>query len=92
MGFFQAEVSLARFRGCIDLRATCNVTNPKRAHEFEARQSAQIVPTPFIELGSFDPTPAIGLRTTASLKWSITAAMANAPPRRSYKLAFGQPT
>src|SRR4029450_8741301 len=36
--------------------------------------------------GSFDPWPAIGLRTTASLKWSITAAMANAPPSRSYKL------
>src|SRR4030095_358259 len=30
--------------------------------------------------------PAIGLRTTASLKWSITAAMANAPPSRSYRL------
>src|SRR4029453_2638791 len=36
--------------------------------------------------GSFDPWPAIGLRTTASLKWAITAGMANAPPSRSYRL------
>src|SRR6266702_1755265 len=36
--------------------------------------------------GFSDSWPAIGLRTTASLKRSITAAMANAPPSRSYRL------
>src|SRR5512133_986141 len=30
--------------------------------------------------------PTIGFLTTASLKWSTTAAMANAPPSRSYRL------
>src|SRR5437899_8528488 len=36
--------------------------------------------------GFSDVWPTIGLRTTASLKWSITAAIANAPPSRSYRL------
>src|SRR5215813_14229224 len=36
--------------------------------------------------GFSDSRPVIGLRTTASLKCSITAAMANAPPSRSYRL------
>src|SRR5436190_17403280 len=36
--------------------------------------------------GFFDPWPTMGFRTTASLKWSTTAAMANTPPSRSYKL------
>src|SRR5713226_5134498 len=36
--------------------------------------------------GFSDFWPTIGLRTTASLKWSTTAAMANAPPSRSYRL------
>ena len=33
--------------------------------------------------GFFDSRPTIGFCTTASLKWSTTAAMANAPPSRS---------
>src|SRR6266498_1553451 len=36
--------------------------------------------------GFSDFWPTIGLLTTASLKWSTTAAMANAPPSRSYSL------
>ena len=36
--------------------------------------------------GFSDFWPTIGLCTTASLKWSTTAAMANAPPSRSYRL------
>src|SRR6266540_3387803 len=36
--------------------------------------------------GFSDFWPTIGFFTTASLKWSTTAAMANAPPSRSYKL------
>ena len=36
--------------------------------------------------GFFDPWPTMGFCTTASLKWSTTAAMANAPPSRSYRL------
>ena len=35
--------------------------------------------------GFFDPWPTIGFLTTASLKWSTTAAMANTPPNRSYR-------
>src|SRR5436189_2876065 len=36
--------------------------------------------------GLLDPWPTAGFSTTASLKWSITAAMANTPPNLSYKL------
>src|SRR4029453_10019922 len=36
--------------------------------------------------GLFDPWPTAGFAITASLKWSITAAIANTPPNRSYKL------
>src|SRR5580765_1050954 len=36
--------------------------------------------------GFSDDWPTIGFFTTASLKWSTTAAMANAPPSRSYRL------
>src|SRR5438067_8330845 len=36
--------------------------------------------------GFSDLWPTIGFCTTASLKWSTTAAMANAPPSLSYKL------
>src|SRR5829696_5875299 len=36
--------------------------------------------------GFSEPSPAIWFWTTALLKWSITAAMANTPPRRSYRL------
>src|SRR5262245_29558589 len=55
MRSLQAELSAPRFRGRIDLRATRNVADPKRAHEFEARQSAQIVSTPLIRLRVFRP-------------------------------------
>src|SRR5205809_7805010 len=36
--------------------------------------------------GFSDFWPTIGFFTTASLKWSTTAAMANAPPSLSYRL------
>src|SRR4029450_3581551 len=36
--------------------------------------------------GFSDVWPTIGLRTIASLKWSTTAAVAKAPPSRSYIL------
>src|SRR5512132_2195430 len=36
--------------------------------------------------GFFDPCPTMGFWTTASLKWLTTAAIANTPPNRSYKL------
>src|SRR6478672_4034104 len=39
--------------------------------------------------GFFDFWPTTGFFTTASLKWSTTAAMANTPPSRSYKLFSG---
>jgi len=51
MGFFQAERSTARFRGCIVLRSTGNVANPQGSHEFEAWKPVQIVGTSFPELG-----------------------------------------
>jgi hypothetical protein len=36
--------------------------------------------------GFFDAWPTIGFLTTASLKWSTTAAMANTPPNRLYRV------
>src|SRR6185295_8620661 len=39
--------------------------------------------------GFSDLWPTMGFFTTASLKWSITAAMENAPPSRSYRVASG---
>ena len=39
-----------------------------------------------LRAGFFDVFPTIGFWTTASLKWSTTAAMAKTPPSRSYKL------
>src|SRR5438045_2087375 len=36
--------------------------------------------------GFSESWPTIGLCTRASLNWSTTAAMANAPPSRSYRL------
>ena len=39
--------------------------------------------------GFLDFWPTMGFFTTASLKWSTTAAMAKTPPSRSYKLFSG---
>ena len=39
-----------------------------------------------LRAGFFDVFPTIGFCTTASLKWSTTAAMAKTPPSRSYRL------
>ena len=39
--------------------------------------------------GFLDFWPTIGFFTTASLKWSTTAAMAKTPPSRSYRLFSG---
>jgi hypothetical protein len=39
-----------------------------------------------LRAGFFEVIPTIGFFTTASLKWSTTAAMAKTPPSRSYKL------
>jgi hypothetical protein len=39
-----------------------------------------------LRAGFFELIPTIGFFTTASLKWSTTAAMAKTPPSRSYKL------
>ena len=41
------------------------------------------------EAGFFEVFPTIGFSTTASLKWSTTAAMAKTPPNRSYRLFSG---
>jgi hypothetical protein len=46
MGFFQAERSTARFRGCIVLGSTGNVADPEGAHELEAWKPAQVVVAP----------------------------------------------
>ena len=51
MGFFQAERSTARLRGCIVLGSTGNVADPQGAHELEAWKSAQIVGVPFPQGG-----------------------------------------
>src|SRR5687767_4617277 len=39
-----------------------------------------------LSAGFFEVFPTIGFCTTASLKWSTTAAMAKTPPSRSYRL------
>jgi len=39
--------------------------------------------------GFLEFLPTMGLSTTASLKWSTTAAIAKTPPRRSYRLFSG---
>jgi hypothetical protein len=53
MGFFQAERSTSWFRACILLGAAGNGADPQRAHELEARKSAQIVGRPLAEGGVF---------------------------------------
>ena len=39
-----------------------------------------------LRAGFFEVFPTIGFFTTASLKWSTTAAIAKTPPSRSYRL------
>src|SRR6476619_3750517 len=44
-----------------------------------------------LSAGFFDPWPTAAFCTTASLKWSTTAAIANTPPNRSYRLGSAIP-
>src|SRR5215211_3149475 len=86
MGFFQAERSTAWFRTCILLGPPATL----QTHRVRMNLSPGSLPRLLVchsrRSGFSEFWPTIGLCTRASLKWSTTAAMANAPPSRSYRL------
>ena len=89
MGLFKAERRLAGL-GCRELEgATRNAADPQRPHELEAGQPSEVLVCHSRSCGFLDFWPTMGFFTTASLKWSTTAAMAKTPPSRSYRLFSG---
>src|SRR5450759_1317492 len=86
MGLLQPQVGAPGLRRREGERPARGLAQPQGPHELEPGQAVQLPCAPFIEVVVGRPLSDLLVLTTASRKWSTTAAMANTPPSLSYRL------
>ena len=75
---FEAKQCFSRLGGNVTLRSSLDRSHRKRSHELEAGNLSVFLVCHSLSAGLLDVFPVTGLRTTASLKWSMTASIATA--------------
>jgi hypothetical protein len=90
VGLLQTERGAARFRGRDEKGPPATLQAQSVRMNFSPGSLASELVCHLPSAALFDARPTIGFSTTASLKWSTTAATVDTPPSRFYKLLQGE--